>query len=149
MIGKDNSLTIPSEDVMLEDKWVLKVEDERYKCKECLKLFKGADFVVKHIRGKHEDISKAITMDRLSLAKWISNPPLWAISPISSLSISNSNSSHVSDERQKFNMRNKPVHPTPSQPPPPTGAQRDPRELQKYTDWDAPVISGDVEISYD
>lgn len=133
---------VPSEDAMLEDKWVLKVEEERYKCKECMKLFKGADFVVKHIRGKHEDISKAITMDRLSLTRWLSRPPLWAIAPVSSMS-------SMEEQRPKFMMRNKPVLPTPTQPPPPSGAHADPRELQKYTDWDAPVIGGDVEISYD
>lgn len=138
----NNNNNVPSEDAMLEDKWVLKVEEERYKCKECMKLFKGADFVVKHIRGKHEDISKAITMDRLSLTKWLSRPPLWAIAPVSS-------KSSMEEQRPKFMMRNKPVLPTPTQPPPPSGAHADPRELQKYTDWDAPVIGGDVEISYD
>jgi hypothetical protein len=34
---------------------VVKVEEGKFKCGLCTKLFKGSDFVTKHVRTKHED----------------------------------------------------------------------------------------------
>jgi hypothetical protein len=41
---------------------VIMVEAEKYKCgfDKCNKMFKGADFVRKHIQNKHPEIEKAV-----------------------------------------------------------------------------------------
>ncbi|RIA99668.1 hypothetical protein C1645_173788 [Glomus cerebriforme] len=42
--------------------YVIEVEPQhKFKCKVCGKLFKGADFVRKHIEYKHHDTVEAIT----------------------------------------------------------------------------------------
>lgn len=43
---------------------------EKYQCEICKKVFKGEDFVVKHIRNKHEDIVNE-TYERESTKEWL------------------------------------------------------------------------------
>lgn len=47
------------------------IKGERYQCEICKKIFKGEDFVVKHIRNKHEDVVNE-TYERDSTKDWLS-----------------------------------------------------------------------------
>ncbi|KAJ3108590.1 hypothetical protein HDU96_007479 [Phlyctochytrium bullatum] len=50
-------------DSMLNQKFIAKIEAEKYRCKDCTKLFKGEEFVRKHIRLKHPEIVKTLRVD--------------------------------------------------------------------------------------
>lgn len=43
---------------------------EKYQCEICKKVFKGEDFVVKHIRNKHQDVVDE-TYERQSTKDWL------------------------------------------------------------------------------
>ncbi|KAJ3198278.1 hypothetical protein HDU67_003532, partial [Dinochytrium kinnereticum] len=47
-------------DKILETKHVAKIEAEKYRCKDCSKLFRGEEFVKKHIRSKHPEVVKEL-----------------------------------------------------------------------------------------
>lgn len=47
------------------------IKGERYECQICTKVFKGDDFVIKHIRNKHEDVVNE-TYERESTKDWLS-----------------------------------------------------------------------------
>ena len=45
-------------------------KDSNYQCEICNKAFTGEDFVIKHIRNKHEDVVKE-TYGRASTKDWL------------------------------------------------------------------------------
>ncbi|KAI8835559.1 hypothetical protein BC829DRAFT_406320 [Chytridium lagenaria] len=47
----------------LEKLHVAKIESEKYRCKDCSKLFRGEEFVRKHIRSKHPEVVKELMVD--------------------------------------------------------------------------------------
>lgn len=47
----------------LTEKYCEQLEPERWRCKSCSKLFKGADFLLKHLSTKHEDLVQTETND--------------------------------------------------------------------------------------
>lgn len=46
------------------------IAGERYSCEICKKIFKGEDFVIKHIKNKHEDVINE-TYERDSTKDWL------------------------------------------------------------------------------
>lgn len=46
------------------------IPNERYSCEVCKKVFKGEDFVIKHIKNKHQDVV-AETYERESTQDWL------------------------------------------------------------------------------
>lgn len=58
----------------LLDKYCQQLEAERWKCAICAKLFKGADFLLKHLNTKHEDVVAQETADVASLNAIIELP---------------------------------------------------------------------------
>ncbi|KAJ3402696.1 hypothetical protein HDV05_008306, partial [Chytridiales sp. JEL 0842] len=53
--GKDPHPTIDTDPAYLPSK-VLKIEDEKYRCAVCQKLFRGDEYVKKHVRSKHPEL---------------------------------------------------------------------------------------------
>ena len=53
---------------------VVKVDEGKFKCDVCAKLFKGTDFVTKHMRTKHEDKIQQIENDVAFLNNYIQDP---------------------------------------------------------------------------
>jgi len=54
---------------------ILKVEEGKWRCKECKKLFKATEFVEKHILNKHVDLIKS-QMDEVTPKSLVFSPPL-------------------------------------------------------------------------
>lgn len=136
---------------MLE-KHVAKVDEGRYRCVHCSKLFKGVDFVVKHLRLKHEDVTKAAILETAAINALFARPPLCALLTVVVRRRSPSQSTDRpprEQPRSDFRPRDVPrPRRQPLPPPPPKDAPHDPRRMRQYVDWDAPA-KGDVEISYD
>lgn len=147
-----------SEDALLE-KHVARVDEGRYRCVHCSKLFKGPDFVVKHLRLKHEDVAKAAALETASLNAFLARPVLNAVLPLtgrrrrSSPSLerappSSRDGHYYQDRRHARDSYRGGAGSRRTLPPPPRDAPQDPRRLRHYVDWDAPA-SGDMEISYE
>jgi hypothetical protein len=147
-----------SENLMLE-KHVAKVDEGRYRCTHCSKLFKGVDFVVKHLRLKHEDLTKNIVLEVATLNVFLQSPVLSSLLPLPvstsasgrRRSVPNNGGDHyvpaaAGGIRDHYRPR-EPYRRGPP-PPPPKDAVQDPRKVRQYVDWDAPA-TGDVEINYD
>lgn len=149
-----------TEDALLE-RHVAKVEEGRYRCTHCSKLFKGVDFVIKHLRLKHEDLTRGVILEVATLNAFLKAPSL-TIQLSLPKSVSHREPQHRRDER--YGRSNQHSHNNQSErhhggrdyrrrahlppPPPPKDAVADPRRLRQYVDWDAPA-TGDMEISYD
>ncbi len=54
--------------------YVKKESDTKYRCVECQKLFKGDDYVKKHLKSKHAELTKTITQDTLLFNAFITDP---------------------------------------------------------------------------
>lgn len=128
---------LSSEDGFIERKYVAKLEEARFRCSLCSKLFKGPEFVIKHIHLKHEE-ETAAALQQLSLLNFFLERP----SPCALMK--------SSVARRRPSVHSRPSPPMPASRPPPedadTRALR--RPVRQYTDWDAPA-HGEVEISYD
>lgn len=135
-----------TEDVMLE-KHVAKVDEGRYRCVHCSKLFKAPDFVIKHLRLKHEDIAKAGTLDTAMINALLARPVLCALLPLP-LTRRRSDAFIDRQPRETRDYRSSRDSRVRRPPPPPKDAPHDPRRIRQYVDWDAPA-AGDMEISYD
>lgn len=128
-----------------------KVDEGRYRCVHCSKLFKGPDFVVKHLRLKHEDVAKSAALEASMASAFLTCPTQTAILSLTS-SVPRRRRSDTSIDRplrdrdhRSRDYRNGRSH---RPPPPPRDAVQDPRRMRQYVDWDAPAV-GDMEISYD
>jgi hypothetical protein len=128
-----------TEDSLLE-RHVQKIDEGRFKCGHCEKLFKAPDFVLKHIRLRHEDVSKAATLETAMANAFLAHPPLCAVLPMPR------RRSHSPPPQEAPNRRERDYGRT--RRPPPKDAPHDPRRIRQYVDWDAPA-AGDMEISYD
>ena len=53
---------------------IKKESEGKYRCVECEKLFKGEEFVKKHLKTKHEDVIASITSDTLMFNAFLLNP---------------------------------------------------------------------------
>lgn len=151
----------PSDEALLS-RHAARVDEGRFRCVHCQKLFKGVEFVVKHVRLKHEDVSKAVTVEAMTLGHFLQTPILNAVIPCkftlahhhSSRSRTTSDHSHrerspsASDRRHGRSSHGSHYHTNPPPPPPEAAGSEDPRRLRRYVDLDTPV-SGDVSISYD
>lgn len=163
------------EDTLLE-RHVAKVDEGRYRCTHCSKLFKGVDFVIKHLRLKHEDVAKAIILETVSLNAFLECPPHTIIVPLPPITSNRRPSSDRSYDGGSYHnhhhhghyhgthRRDHRQHPSRDRdyhrrgpfsggkrtapPPPPPDAVPDPRRVRQYVDWDAPA-TGDMEINYD
>lgn len=134
---------------MLE-RQVAKVDEGRYRCIHCSKLFKGPEFVIKHIRLKHEEISSAAILDTAMINNFFARPCpslLLPAPPRRRRTVApppfpaGGGRYERSRDRPMSGRRHAP-------PPPPRDAPQDPRRMRQYVDWDAPAM-GDIEISYD
>ena len=159
----DEERRIQQEDAVVERHHVVMVEEGRYRCSSCGKLFRGPEFVVKHIRLKHDELVQTVLEEQALLKRFHSYPPLVAV-PLrgktgggrkgSNNNSSSSTSTSIEDARDRsrgnYHHRSQPP-PPPAMTPrgPPEGAPPIPRRpLRAYVDLDAPA-SGDIEISYD
>jgi hypothetical protein len=129
------------------EKHVAKVDEGRHRCVHCSKLFKGPDFVVKHLRLKHEDVVKTATLETAMVNAFLAHP---ISSAIPTVAPARRKSDPMIDrplrdrEHRGRDSRSRPHRPLP----PPRDAVQDPRRIRQYVDWDAPA-AGDMEISYD
>ena len=128
----------------LEDeitKKVVKVEDDKYRCDKCSKLFRGPEFVNKHINLKHEDLVSELNVETHfynSFLKCATTIPLAAMlvrSPIVQRR-------QIREPREPYRQQNRPNRP--SRP----NRQFEPRPIRPYVDLDAPPV-GDFTISYE
>lgn len=151
----------------LLEKHVAKVDEGRYRCVHCSKLFKGPEFVVKHLRLKHEDITKTVILETAMLNAFLLRPLYPALISVSARrrSIGASIDRPLRDSGHRYDRNSHHHHHQYPHahshygrdsgrarrgppPPPPRDAVQDPRRMRQYVDWDAPA-TGDVEISYD
>lgn len=130
-----------------------RVDEGIYRCVHCSKLFKGPDFVVKHLRLKHEEVAKTASLEAATLNSFLTRPVLNAVLSLtgrrrkSSPNLEKlSRDGHYQDRRYARDHRGGPG--SRRNPPPPKDAAQDPRRLRQYVDWDAPA-TGDMEISYE
>lgn len=131
---------LATEDKIVESKFVIKLDEARYRCSLCNKLFKGPEFVVKHVRLKHEEDSN-VAFQQLSLLNLFLAHP----APCAFLK------SHVSRRSSQSSHPNRPQDPPRNvnrEPPADADTRQLRRPMKKYVDWDAPA-AGEVEISYD
>jgi hypothetical protein len=138
-----------TEDNIIESKHVIKLDDARYRCSLCSKLFKGPEFVIKHVRLKHEEES-ATALQQLSLLNlFLARPAACAFlrSPVPRPS-SMSHSQHASSAHRDRHGAHHPSRHHERQPPADADTRHLRRPMRQYTDWDAPA-AGEVEISYD
>lgn len=132
---------LATEDNIIESKYVIKLDDARFRCSLCSKLFKGPEFVIKHVRLKHEEESN-VALQQLSLLNlFLSRPSLCAFLK-----------STVLIRRPSISRQHQHTEPSRAyerRPPPPDADTKVmKRPVRHYTDWDAPA-TGEVEINYD
>lgn len=132
---------LATEDNIVESKFVIKLDEARYRCSLCNKLFKGPEFVIKHVRMKHEEES-IVALQQLTLLN------LFLASPAPCAFLK----SHVSRRPSHSSQPSSRYEPARSvanrEPPPDADTRQLRRPMKKYVDWDAPA-TGEVEISYD
>lgn len=135
---------LATEDNIIESKFVIKLDEARYRCSLCNKLFKGPEFVIKHVRLKHEEESN-VALQQLSLLNlFLANP-----APCAFLKSHVSSSRHPSNSSSSQQSRyQEPPRSVNREPPPDADTRQLRRPMKKYVDWDAPA-TGEVEISYD
>ncbi|KAI9202777.1 uncharacterized protein BJ171DRAFT_166970 [Polychytrium aggregatum] len=56
------------------DEYIMKVDEGKYRCRECQKLFKGDEFVRKHIKGKHPQLTEKPRLETLFFNAYIRDP---------------------------------------------------------------------------
>lgn len=129
------------------------LEEQKFKCADCGKLFKGPEFVLKHLALKHEEIVTK-EKDGLSMLNRILELPHFLLIPNSMIvrgiehvsSRRPSNHRPYSSNPSYHNHRRENEH-TSSRPP---YIQHDrPSVRREYFDYDAPSASGSIDISYD
>jgi hypothetical protein len=128
---------------------VKQLDADKFQCGLCDKLFRGADFVVKHVRGKHpEHLGGVQRRLRTNAALTSFLPFAFAMWPTALLSLCNKDDhAHPHDQQQQHSRHDD--HPTDGHHHQP-GAQR--RRLPHFTartykDWDAvavPAHQGDI-----
>jgi hypothetical protein len=133
-----------TEDNIIESKYVIRLDDSRFRCSLCSKLFKGPEFVIKHARLKHEEESR-LALEQLSLLNmFLARPSLCAFLK----SPSYRRGSVQGGGHQSYSRDRGYAHRAPPPPPPNADTRALRRPVKHYMDWDAPAL-GDVEISYD
>ena len=119
----------PQIDNLIENRLVVKVDDGKFRCSSCNKLFKGSDFVIKHIKLKHEDLKNLLELEISDLQKFYNSTMLLQVVPLIPLNYSK--------------KRDRPLSPPINQSVIPSK-----RPILRYVDLDAPA-TGEVEINYD
>ncbi|KAI8912851.1 hypothetical protein EDD86DRAFT_274485 [Gorgonomyces haynaldii] len=125
-------------DVQIEKALSLNIRKEgegKYRCTECQKLFKGDEFVRKHIRTKHPSI-----IDEETEAVLFYN--YFALDN-NKLDLTRNPQPDRPTNRDRYGSYSNPGR----RPPPPSG-RRDPRQVRSYHDLDAPV-GGEIQLKYD
>lgn len=131
----------------LEEKFVQQLEKEKFKCTECAKLFKGPEFVVKHLKLKHEDMvtkesSSLILLNQvIELPHFLLIPNSMIVRPAGAIRRLQHTQSRSYNVQHTFNHTHHHHH----------------KQQQKhqsfrshsYVDLDAPSNGSSVEISYD
>lgn len=56
------------------EKKIAHIAEQKYRCKICNKLFKGDDFVRKHIRTKHSDVLKEVEIEATFFNNYVRDP---------------------------------------------------------------------------
>ncbi|KAJ3392856.1 hypothetical protein HDU84_003340 [Entophlyctis sp. JEL0112] len=56
------------------DALVAEVDEEKFRCAECSKLFRGKEFVKKHLRGKHESLVTGFETEILFFNAYVRDP---------------------------------------------------------------------------
>lgn len=129
---------LATEEQLIESKYVAKLDDSRFRCSVCSKLFKGPEFVIKHVRLKHEEEANN-ALQQLSLMNLFLARPSHCAFLKAPTQRRESVSAPASSYQQLRERRQ-----------PPADADTRPlrRSVKNYTDWDAPAV-GEVEINYD
>lgn len=129
-----------TEDNIIESKYVISLDEGRSRCSICSKLFKGSEFVIKHVHFKHEEEAKTALQQLTVLNLFLSRP-----APCAFLRSSTPRRPSVSHGGYSSAPRARPYD-RPAPPDADTKPLR--RRMNQYNDWDAPA-AGEVEISYD
>ena len=145
-------------------KLICKLEDAKFRCSICTKLFKGPEFVDKHIRLKHpEKVEEAEAEIQLfflyskeQMSFYLAAPQYFAALTAIPTSSSNSNSTEEKEpssrryERRSskdYSSRSNYRQSESSLPPPTDDRRYEGRKIRTYVDLDAPVV-GDVDLIY-
>ncbi len=131
-----SSFELATEDNLIESKYVIKLEESRFRCSLCSKLFKGPEFVIKHVRLKHEEETNAALQQLSLLNLFLARP-----SPCAFLK-------STIPRRGSFSHANSRSRAVSRQPPPDADLRHARRPVKEYVDLDAPA-AGEVEINYD
>lgn len=134
-------------------KHIQKENDAKYRCRECSKLFKGEDFVRKHIKAKHPALIDDFTIDIEMFNAFCRDPNKLRVEPVApkeperiergdSYRPSSSGRDRGYKRPYSGNSRRS------SHPPQRDEADKGGRSRMSYVDLDAPP-SGDMVISYD
>lgn len=118
--------------------YIKKESETKYRCVECQKLFKGDEYVKKHLKTKHPELVKTITTDTLMFNAYMLDQN--KIDPVKNTPARDRVDSYNSGSRSRDSSR--------YDGPPKTSGRSDPRQIRSYEDLDAPV-DGDVELQYD
>lgn len=111
---------------------VIKVEEEKYRCAQCSKAFKGPEFVVKHLRLKHEDIVAKNTEDLAAFNVFLSKASM-ALFPSNMIP-------------RFLSLKPRTIHSRDSSKS--SLSRRSSTQQENYKDWDALQVTS-TEISYD
>jgi hypothetical protein len=138
-------------------KYMEQLEEQKFKCTECGKLFKGPEFIIKHLGVKHEDIVNR-EKDGLVLLNKILELPHFLLIPNSMIvrgaehgyakrsthrpyqPSSSSTSSHYGQRRENDHSNSSRMG---------YNQHTRPTSRREYIDLDAPSATGSVDISYD
>jgi hypothetical protein len=140
----------------LEQNHVARLEEAKFKCKECAKLFKGPEFVVKHLTLKHEDLA-AKESEFVATANRILELPHFLLLPASMTVRSFTRPARAGYSQPQYNLSHHPYRSrdrAPARPGPrlTTGnySNSGARPAQHYVDLDrASMSSTGNDISYD
>ena len=123
-------------DRQLEATEVVKVDEEKFRCAQCQKAFRGPDFVIKHLHLKHADFVKDTAVCAMALKRLLALGGLWLF-PESMFPKT------VAVEKLDKPKRESSNHATPRAP-----RHADQPHSRRYVDLDA-VKNQQLEISYD
>jgi hypothetical protein len=142
----DSFIPLRDPSVMLDVHFIRKLDEAKFQCRHCEKLFKGSEFVTKHYLGKHPEEADRIksefeifndlrTNKRLAFVVW---PPAMLVAPVPK-ALPHQPTPHFQPQRddsrrpKSFQQNN------------PHGGR--PPVKREYKDWDA-IKSKDEPINY-
>ncbi|KAJ2993508.1 hypothetical protein HDV02_002272 [Globomyces sp. JEL0801] len=140
----DAMVTFGFKDVELEqDKvvslYIRKESESKYRCTECQKLFRGDDFVRKHIKSKHEQVISQVAIETEYFNNFCKDFNKLEMKSFQNTSTNRerNNGNYRPDYRDRnYERRGR------------EGPRNERRSIKSYHDLDAPV-GGEIQLSYD